>query len=59
MAMELIDSSMQNDIGDKDRREMERLMNEQVLETANYPEIVYDVPIFMATRWEIPSTPLL
>ena len=35
--------SVQNDISDKDRREIERLMNEQVLETAKYPEIVYDV----------------
>ncbi len=42
--------SVQNDIGDKDRREMERLMNEQVLETAKYPEIVYDVPSFTATK---------
>lgn len=41
---------MQNDISDKDRREIERLMNEQVLETAKYPEIVYDVPTFTATK---------
>lgn len=42
--------SVQNDISDKDRREIERLMHEQVLETAKYPEIVYDVPSFTATK---------
>jgi len=41
---------VQDDISDKDRREIERLMNEQVLETAKYPEIVYDVPSFTATK---------
>ena len=41
---------VQNDISDKDRREIERLMNEQVLETAKYPEIVFDVPSFTATK---------
>jgi polyisoprenoid-binding protein YceI len=42
--------SVQNDISDKDRREIERLMHEQVLETAEYPAIVYDVPDFTATK---------
>jgi polyisoprenoid-binding protein YceI len=42
--------NVQNDISDKDRREIERLMNEQVLETAKYPDIVYDVPTFTATK---------
>ena len=42
--------SVQNDISDEDRREIERLMHEQVLETAKYPEIVYDVPSFTATK---------
>jgi polyisoprenoid-binding protein YceI len=42
--------NVQNDISDKDRREIERLMNEQVLETAKYPEIVFDVPSFSATK---------
>lgn len=42
--------SAQNDISDKDRREIERLMNEQVLETAKYPEIVYDVSSFTAAK---------
>jgi polyisoprenoid-binding protein YceI len=34
--------SVQNDISDKDLREIERLMNEEVLETAKFPEIVYE-----------------
>ena len=41
---------VQDDISDKDRREIERLMNEQVLETAKYPEIIYDAPTFTATK---------
>jgi polyisoprenoid-binding protein YceI len=33
-----------DDISDKDRREIERMMNEQVLESSKYPEIVYEAP---------------
>jgi polyisoprenoid-binding protein YceI len=33
---------MQDDISDKDRREMERLMNSEVLETSKFPEIRYE-----------------
>jgi polyisoprenoid-binding protein YceI len=33
--------SVQDDISDGDRREMERLMNQEVLETAKFPEITY------------------
>jgi polyisoprenoid-binding protein YceI len=36
--------SVQDDVSDKDRREMERLMNEQVLETSQFPLIVYEAP---------------
>jgi polyisoprenoid-binding protein YceI len=34
--------AVQNDISDKDRREMERGMREDVLETDKYPEIVFE-----------------
>jgi polyisoprenoid-binding protein YceI len=34
--------AVQNDISDKDRREMERVMREEILETAKYPEIVFE-----------------
>ena len=34
--------SVQNDVSDKDRREMERLMNQEVLETSKFPEIAYE-----------------
>jgi polyisoprenoid-binding protein YceI len=34
--------TVQNDIGDKDRREMERVMREEVLETGKYPDIVFE-----------------
>src|SRR5271169_729964 len=36
--------SVQDDISDKDRREIERLMNQEVLEIARFPEILYDAP---------------
>jgi polyisoprenoid-binding protein YceI len=34
--------SVQNDVSDKDRREMERTMREQVLEVAIHPEMVFE-----------------
>src|ERR1700733_5564071 len=42
--------SVQDDTSDKDRREIERLMNEQILETAKYPEAVYEAPVLSITR---------
>lgn len=42
--------SVQDDISDKDRREIERLMNEQVLEITKYPEIVYNAPVISITK---------
>ena len=34
--------AVQNDISDKDRREMERVMKAEVLETDKYPDIVFE-----------------
>jgi polyisoprenoid-binding protein YceI len=34
--------AVQNDISDKDRREMERAMREEVLEIGTYPEIAFE-----------------
>ena len=42
--------SVQDDISDKDLREIERLMKQEVLETANFPEIVYDAPSISVTK---------
>src|SRR5277367_3884304 len=39
-----------DDISDKDRREIERLMNDEVLATAKFPEIVYDAPSVSVTK---------
>jgi len=39
-----------NDISDKDRREIERTMNQEVLEVARYPEIVFDSSNVSASR---------
>ena len=37
--------AVEDDISDKDRREIERIMQQQVLESARFPEIVYDAPV--------------
>jgi polyisoprenoid-binding protein YceI len=42
--------SVQNDISDKDLREIERLMNQEVLETAKYPEIAYESTNISVTK---------
>jgi polyisoprenoid-binding protein YceI len=42
--------SVQDDISDKDLREMERLMKQEVLETAKFQEIVYEAPSISVTR---------
>ena len=42
--------SVQNDISDKDLREIERLMNQEVLETAKFPEIVYEAASISVTK---------
>jgi polyisoprenoid-binding protein YceI len=42
--------SVQDDISSKDIREIERLMNQEILETAKFPEIVYDAPSISVTR---------
>ena len=42
--------SVQDDISDKDLREIERLMKQEVLETAKFPEIVYDAPGISVTK---------
>ena len=42
--------SVQDDISSKDIREIERLMNQEILETAKFPEIVYDAPSISVTK---------
>jgi len=41
---------VQDDISNKDRREIERLMNQEVLETAKFPEIRYEAPAISVTK---------
>jgi polyisoprenoid-binding protein YceI len=41
---------VQDDISDKERREMERLMSEEVLETAKFPEILYESSQITVTK---------
>jgi polyisoprenoid-binding protein YceI len=42
--------SVQDDISDKDLREIERLMKSDVLETEKFPEVVYDAPSILVTK---------
>lgn len=42
--------NIQDDVSEKDRREMERLMNQEVLETAKFPEIRYEASDITVTR---------
>jgi polyisoprenoid-binding protein YceI len=42
--------SVQDDISGKDLREMERLMNQEVLETEKFPEILYDASAISVTK---------
>ena len=44
--------SVMDDVSDKDRREIERMMNEQVLEPQKYPEIAYEAAVVSVTRLE-------
>ncbi len=41
-----------DDISDKDRREIEQNMNDQILESSKYPDIVYLAPDVSVTRLE-------
>jgi polyisoprenoid-binding protein YceI len=44
--------SVLDDVSDKDRREMERMMNDQILEAAKYPAILYGAQEVSLTRLE-------
>jgi polyisoprenoid-binding protein YceI len=44
LAIQTASLGVQDDISDKDRREIESLMKTQVLEIAQYPEAVYEAP---------------
>ena len=49
-SIQMASLNVQDDISDKDRREIERLMNEQVLEMAKYPQAVYEAPVVSITK---------
>lgn len=42
--------AVKDDISDKDRREIERTMQEEILESSSYPEIVYECSQIAATK---------
>jgi len=49
LAIQASSLSVQDDISDKDRREIERLMNLEVLETSKFAEILYEAPSVSVT----------
>ncbi len=49
LAVQASSLSVQDDISDKDRREIERLMNQEVLETSQFAEILYEAPSISVT----------
>jgi polyisoprenoid-binding protein YceI len=50
IVMKATSLSVQDDISAKDIKEMERLMNEEVLETAKFPGILYEAPSISVTK---------
>ncbi len=50
LAMQANSLGVLDDVADKDRREIERMMNDQVLEVSKYPEILYEAAIVSVTR---------
>ncbi len=50
LAIDAASLSVENDISDKDRREMEKHMNEEVLEVGKYPDIVYEASQVSVTK---------
>jgi polyisoprenoid-binding protein YceI len=50
LAIKTSSLGVQDDISDKDRREIERLMNQEVLETAKFPEILYEASSISVTK---------
>ena len=42
--------SVKDDISDKDRREIERMMQQEILETSSYPEIIYECSSVSSTK---------
>jgi polyisoprenoid-binding protein YceI len=50
LAIKSASLKVQDDISDKDSREIERIMNQEVLETGRFPEILYDASDISVTR---------
>jgi polyisoprenoid-binding protein YceI len=49
MAIPAAALAVRDDISDKDRREIERVMQQEILESSSYPEIVYECSSVAAT----------
>ena len=50
LVISLASLSVQDDISDKDLREIQRLMKAEVLETEKFPEILYEAPSIGVTK---------
>ena len=44
--------TVKDDVSDKDRREIERMMREEILETEAYPDIVFESRMSRPTKWQ-------
>src|SRR5580658_8288394 len=42
--------TVRDDVSDKDRREIERMMQQEILESSTYPEITYECSNIAATK---------
>jgi polyisoprenoid-binding protein YceI len=52
LVMQANSLSVLDDVSDKDRREIEHMVNEQVLEVSKYPEILYEAAAVSVQRLE-------
>lgn len=50
MIVKLSSLTVQDDISSKDLHEMERLMNQEVLETSKFPEVIYEAAAISVTK---------
>jgi polyisoprenoid-binding protein YceI len=50
VAIQAASLSVKDDISDKDKREIERMMQQEILETSSYPDIVYECSSVAATK---------
>ena len=53
LAIQAASLAVRDDVSDKDRREIERIMKDEVLEVSKYPEITYVAPEISVSRMDL------